>query len=357
MTEIPIQNLYYLLCYAWDRLEERDRVPVDAASCPDVLNLLAKVLANGTSRLLRRGLDRDYVPVEEVTPRLRGRICFAEAVARCQHRQAALPCRFDEFSHDVLHNRILYSTLLVLLRTNGLTRENQDRLRTLCQQMGEITPMAVRDADFGRVRLHRNNQFYDFLLKICRIALGSLLPSEGAGRQKFVDFLRDEKKMSALFEEFVRNFYRTHARRVFPDVRRTEITWRLTPGDADGQALLPKMQTDVTLIGQGKTVIIDCKYYSDALQHHHETDKFLSGNLYQIHAYLTNHAASDKYAQEELEVFLLYPTTTTPLSHRFTTPQGHVLCVHTVNLDQPWEGIHRDLLGLVGIREEVAAVS
>lgn len=357
MTEIPIQNLYYLLCYAWDRLEERDRVPVDAASCPDVLNLLAKVLANGTSRLLRRGLDRDYVLVEEVTPRLRGRIGFAEAVARCQHRQAALPCRFDEFSHDVLHNRILYSTLLALLKTNGLTPDNQNRLRALCQQMGDITPMAVRDADFGRVRLHRNNQFYDFLLKICRIALGSLLPSEGAGKQKFIDFFRDEKKMRTLFEEFVRNFYKAHAQDVFPKIDRTDITWRLTPGDADGQALLPKMQTDVTLTRKGKTVIIDCKYYSDALQHHHGTDKFLSGNLYQIHAYLTNHAASDKYAQGALEVFLLYPTTTTSLSHRFTTPQGHVLGVHTVNLDQPWEGIHRDLLGLVGIREEAAAAS
>jgi len=40
-VDIPIQNVYYLLCYAWDRLEERDIVNVDADGSADVLNLLA----------------------------------------------------------------------------------------------------------------------------------------------------------------------------------------------------------------------------------------------------------------------------------------------------------------------------
>ena len=40
-TTIPIHNLYYLLCYAWDRLDERDLLDVSADTPPrDTLNLL-----------------------------------------------------------------------------------------------------------------------------------------------------------------------------------------------------------------------------------------------------------------------------------------------------------------------------
>ena len=57
--EIPIANIFYLLCYAWDVLEEKDTLAdVNALQSTDLLDLFARVLVNGTRRLLRRGLDR-----------------------------------------------------------------------------------------------------------------------------------------------------------------------------------------------------------------------------------------------------------------------------------------------------------
>ena len=38
---IPIENLYFLLCYSYDQLPERDLTNIDAENCPDSLNLLA----------------------------------------------------------------------------------------------------------------------------------------------------------------------------------------------------------------------------------------------------------------------------------------------------------------------------
>jgi 5-methylcytosine-specific restriction enzyme subunit McrC len=52
MKEIPIQNICYLLCYAWDTLEERDLVAVNALKSKDLPNLLARVLVNGLRLLL-----------------------------------------------------------------------------------------------------------------------------------------------------------------------------------------------------------------------------------------------------------------------------------------------------------------
>lgn len=58
---IPLENVYYLLCYAWNRLDARDRVDVSAVPGNRIENLLAKVLIEGTAHLLRSGLDRSYV--------------------------------------------------------------------------------------------------------------------------------------------------------------------------------------------------------------------------------------------------------------------------------------------------------
>ena len=43
--KIPIQNIYYLLCYAWNRLEERDIVDVSGIDSTNLVDLfLTKVM-------------------------------------------------------------------------------------------------------------------------------------------------------------------------------------------------------------------------------------------------------------------------------------------------------------------------
>jgi 5-methylcytosine-specific restriction enzyme subunit McrC len=79
---IPVRNLYYLFLYAWDRLPEGGAVDVSGVEGPELPNLLAKVLLEGTRRLLRRGLDRGYVERDEDTARPRGRMLVGETVSR-----------------------------------------------------------------------------------------------------------------------------------------------------------------------------------------------------------------------------------------------------------------------------------
>src|SRR5688572_7468052 len=114
--KIPIQNVYFLLCYAWNKLEERDLVDVDPIGVTELVDLFARVLITGTNHLLKRGFDRNYVDHEEWTPRLRGKVAFSAVVKIGGAAAAALPCEFDEMSHDVLHNQIVKATIRRLLR-------------------------------------------------------------------------------------------------------------------------------------------------------------------------------------------------------------------------------------------------
>lgn len=46
------------------------------------------------------------------------------------------------------------------------------------------------------------------------------------------------------------------------------------------------------------------------------------------------------------EMMLLYPTVDSPLSADYTH-KGHKIRIRTINLNQPWQSIHQDLLALV----------
>jgi len=340
-VDIPIQNIYYLLCYAWDKLAEKEVVDVDPIESTSLADLFARVLINGTNHLLKRGFDRGYVLEHEWTSRLRGRICFQEAIQTNATRTARLPCAFDELSYNVLHNQILKTTMRRLIRTQGLAADSSLGLTKLCRLFSGISELALTNRVFGQVQLHRNNQFYDFLLKVCELIHRNLLVSETSGASKFMEFVRDKRQMAFLFEQFVRNFYRVHTDYT---VKREDIYWRWIAADKVAAGLLPKMQTDISLTSATRRIIIDCKFTPEATQHHFEAETLRSSHLFQIHAYMNN-LPEGKLA-DTCEMMLLYPTMASPLSATYMDKQ-HKISIRTINLDQTWQGIHQDLLELV----------
>ena len=338
--EIPIQNIYFLLCYAWDKLEERDLVDVDPVGITELVNLFSRVLISGTNHLLKRGFDRNYVLHEEQTGRLKGKIRF-DAIIKAGVPTATLPCEFDELSYDVVHNRILKATARRLMRTDTVSKENAEGLAALCRQLPEVKDIELTGQIFGQVVLHRNNQFYDFLMKLCALIHHNLLVSEIRGRSRFRDFTRDKHQMEVLFENFVRNFYRQHTRSQY-SVGREYIRWKLIARDPSDDKLLPRMETDISLEAEGRKIIIECKYTPEATQTHFESEKLRSEHLYQLHAYLSN--LPDQ--KSRCEGMLLYPEVDKPLAGVFTG-NGRTISIRTINLHQPWLAIHDDLLGLV----------
>jgi 5-methylcytosine-specific restriction enzyme subunit McrC len=339
--KIPIQNIYFLLCYAWDKLAERDVVAVEAIDSTSLADLFARVLINGTHHLLKRGFDRGYEPQHEWTGRLRGRICFQEAIRRNVTTTGRLPCDFDELSYNVLHNRILKATMRRLIRTDGLATDCAEGLTQLCRLLSDIQDIELTNRVFSRVQLYRNNQFYDFLLKVCELIYTNLLVSEKSGNSKFMDFYQDKQQMAILFENFVRNFYRVHTPFL---VKREDIYWRWIAADQVAEGLLPKMQTDISLTSDTRKVIIDCKFTPEATQHHYEAETLRSSHLYQIYAYLNN--LPEGKLTDTCEIMLLYPTADSPLSATYFD-KGRKISIRTINLNQPWQSIHWDLLALL----------
>lgn len=338
-SEIPIQNIYYLLSYAWDHFREGDSVDVSADSCPDLANLLGRVLGHGIERLARTGLDRLYVETSDTVPALRGRVLVAQSYRRMTHRSGRMLCEFDELCHDVLPNQILRSTCDRLIRCGQLTSENRHLVRRANAWLADVQPIRLTGRTFGRVQFHRNNRAYRFLIHTCQLIHQCLLPEERDGTRRFRDILRDDTVMSALFEQFVRNFAIRHCPGA--KVSAMEIAWR---ADTCGQAqdVIPKMITDVTIQWPERKLILDCKYYAEALISRFDALRLRSGHLYQLHAYLTNKAPTPGW--ENVEGMLLYPSNGYDFDHNFVLHGRHPIRVSTININRDWREIEAALL-------------
>jgi 5-methylcytosine-specific restriction enzyme subunit McrC len=341
-VKIPIRNVYYLLLYAWDQVGDGEELPVLDEEPAHLHDLFAHVLAERVSRLLARGLDRQYREVQAVISGVRGKLDLTSTLKGNHLASARTHCRFDELQYDVLHNRILKATLRSLLALD-LDARLRPRLRRLYQKLDAVSDVRITRRDFGRVQLHRNNRAYDFALRLCRLIYGNLMIEEGGGRVRFRDFRRDERQMGALFEAFVRNFYHREQRQY--RISRPHIAWYAAEGSDADLERLPQMRTDMVLESAERCWIIDTKFYAEALRGQYAQKKVDSGHLYQIFAYVANRTATHAGGPPH-HAMLLYPVVDDAFSFDYRL-HGYPIHVRSIDLDQPWPRIHDDLLGLV----------
>ena len=334
-SKIPVENIYYLLCYAWGRLDEGELTMVDSESCDTLQDLFAKVLISGTQRLVKQGFHRGYIEEVEETSSLRGRIAFSPSVRAMSWSKGRMVCEYTELSYDTIPNRILKTTLRNLLYTEGVGWTHKDQIAGLLHKLHEVSPIRITSKLFRRIQYHQNLRFYRFLMNVCEFVHESLLPKEGSGESHFQDFIRDDRKMAYVFEDFIRNFYE----RERPDyhVGRQRFKWQGLEGDDAAKALMPQMETDVEFKKDDQLTILDCKYYKEAFTSNRDVEKMRSGHLYQLYAYVKNRALHDVNTQ--VSGALLYPDVGESFCHQFKL-QGHEMTVANINLNQPWQQIH-----------------
>jgi 5-methylcytosine-specific restriction enzyme subunit McrC len=338
---IPIENVYYLFCYAWDRFREAKAIGIGRVASPKLFDLFASVLLRGINQLVRRGLDRGYADVQDDLSMIRGRIVVGETIRRNLLVLGRARCRFDDLSYDTVHNQIIKATLYRLLNVGELDAALRREAQQSARFFSDVSDVSLSTTLFRRVQLSRNNGNYDLLIKICQLMHSELMPHERGMGSKFSDPLKDDKLMAAVFELFVRNFYR--AEQTEFSVKAEPIQWDAQELTGGSSQYLPEMRTDVTLRSKERTIVIDTKYYAETLaENNYGQKKVRSDHLYQLYAYLKN----CKSRVGLPEGILLYPTTSQPLDLGFLIG-GHQIRVVTLKLDQSWQRIHAELCRLL----------
>lgn len=329
-----------MLCYAWNRLKEMDIKEIDQLDFKNIWDLLSRVLSTSLGQLIKKGLYRDYIPIYEDTSTIKGKINFNDCIKKNTFINAKAYCQYDEFSYDTIHNQIIKATIYNLLRSKDVSQENKNGLFSIYNYFSSISDISLNKKIFRFPRIYRNNLYYGFLLNICELIFDNLLVDEITGKKYFKDFLQDDSEMAYLFENFVRNFYKKN----LPDYKvfREDIHW-----DAQGNNLemLPKMQTDISLLGKDRKIIMDTKYYGNVLTNNMGSEKLISSNLYQLFAYLKNNESKSSIDMNSKGI-ILYPESNKGLDLEYEIG-GHKIKVCTLNLNEEWQDVHDRLLEIV----------
>jgi 5-methylcytosine-specific restriction enzyme subunit McrC len=344
VEKIPIENIYFLLCYAWNHAQETHFASVRTESCDRVWDLLAKVLARGTQQLVKRGLHRDYVPHRESLARPRGKILVSEDLRRPRFGSLARSCEYDELNGDILPNRIIRSAIDLLSGCEQITEANAATLREVAGYFAAFEPVRLEGSAFRRLQVNRQMRHYRFILNVCEFIYRQSLPMEDGGAHRFRDFRRDDALMGALFEQFVRNFYQREQSTY--SVSAPHVDWNVDEDKSTlgGLELLPRMRTDIMLASPGNHLIIDCKFYAEAFQRYRGSKSFRSGHLYQMIAYLKNQACESGW--ENVRGLLLYPTVDEAFDETVHV-EGHSIRFAALDLNQSWQHLSEALLALL----------
>ena len=306
---------------------------------PDLPNLFAKLLSAGTRKILRRGLDRGYKTFTEELVNPRGRLRLDRMIKEATRLRGSAICDFDELTHDILHNQVLKVTLTNLASCPDVEKETRRDLRSLARRFHDVADIQLSDHCFRRVVVSRNNREYMFLMRLCEFVFWSLMPDERGGTARFQQVFNDDVRMSAVFEDFLRNFYELN--RTEYRVRAEAPEWYVTDTTEGDRVFLPRMLTDITLRHRDHTIIVDAKFYPTPLvqSHRGEGERVRSQHLYQLITYLQHERVRH---DRGLSGMLIYPDVGRSVRLRYRL-LGIPILVATVDLGKEWRDIETEL--------------
>ncbi len=342
--KIPIRNLFYLLSYVWDVDWEMEWSSIDAEKSGDALNLLARILATSTDRIIRRGLDRGYKEVSEELYGVRGRIDIANTIKRNGFASGKLTCGYEELDHSVLHNQIIKTTLTNLVGASGLDKELREEVLDLIHRLRDVEPIELNQNIFSKVRFHSNIRSYRLPISVCKLIYDQLLPSQTTGKFEFVNIT--DEKLFRIFEKFIFNFYKKHLdKTVYSGIKKERLGWQETSFESGIDDFLPSLETDVSLFNATNKLVIECKFYETAIQTRRfgEVDKkssFISTHINQLFVYLKNLEIRDKSI---LSGLIIYPENGEKIDSAYNI-HGHKFLIKTVNLDLTPQEINDQML-------------
>lgn len=332
---IRIQNIYHMLAYAFQILREQGYANCGTEEFENTADLLSAILAKGVTVQIKHGLGRTYIEETEPLSCLQGKIDVTESIKRQTVIKQQLVCTYDEFSVDSYMNRILKTTMELLLR-HDIPKARKKELRNLLLYFKNVGTIDVYSINWS-LRFNRNNQSYQMLMSVCYLIIKGLLQTTSDGSVKLRQFL-DEQRMCRLYEKFILEYYRKH----YPQIKiaASQIGWALDDGIS---AMLPTMQSDIMLTYGNKTLIIDAKYYGHTTQKQYDVNTLHSNNLYQIFTYVKNKAMSGG----EVSGMLLYAKTDETIQPSNTyRMSGNKISVRTLDLDCEFPEIANQLNGI-----------
>ena len=269
--KIGIPQLMSLACYAIGRVKLRHEefdFPEETA-LPDALALS---LASHARRAFLRGLLHGYRTEEEALHTVRGRIRFDEQIRRRFGVALPVEVRYDEFTDDILENRLVKAAAL---RLGGMRLRSPAARRGvgwIAGMLDNVSPVEVPPRRVPYVRFDRLNEHYRGVVSLSRLVLRHGAFESRRGEVRASGFLMD---MNIVFQEFV-----TQALQEALGVSAHTFGERSISSLDEGGRV--RLRPDLTWWDGGT-----CTFVGDAKYKRIRDERVPNADLYQMLAYVT----------------------------------------------------------------------
>lgn len=289
-----------------------------------MLEVFVRQFLNLLSTLVRGGLARRYINVEENLPYLRGRLLFNDHLRQNASNRSRFYTSHDELSVDRPANRLIHAALQVL--TPRISNEtNRQLLRQSLIALAEVPPSLDPLADWRSHHIDRSMSHYRPVMQWVRLILFQHGLTTFSGSHTNLSLLFP---MEQVFEDFLVASFRRHQQRyrvVSQGLRKSMATI--------GDQTVFSTRPDIALRQGGQIpFILDAKWKSVDATDEDPKHGIAQGDVYQLHAYAARYGCS--------AVALVYPRNAnfeSTLRYRFF--DGRTLLAIPFDVTQPQESV------------------
>jgi len=219
----------------------------------DILELLIGIFVNELLLLFNKDINRSYSPVTENETFIRGKINFTENIKRNSYRHHLHLLEYEQFTENILMNRIFKSVILNLLNRSTL-KENKIKLRQALLWLEDVNQIKLTSDIWDQVVFTRLNYHYKTVFNMAKIFYNNSSVNLNKGDESTFSFLVPVNK---LFECMV---YKLLNDAAFPDINVQYQEPLRYLGTMNGQSSF-LLKPDMSLVRNDDVLMIfDAKY-------------------------------------------------------------------------------------------------
>ena len=261
-----------------------------------ILEVFISAYLDELDKLVKQGIRKHYVSVEENQRYLKGRLLFDRQITENLVHRERFCVEYDEFLADIAHNRLIKSTLRKIASKSCNVR-NQNTIRRFTFVFSEVPTCTNLDRDFqlasGNNRLFAK---YDQLTKWARVFLfnQSFTNFRGKHVNQAILFPMErifEDYVAAGFKKYVTDYSVSTQDRVHYLVHSHKSSSRF------------RIKPDIVLMRENEKHVIDTKWKLIDASAHKQNYNISQADMYQLFAY------GQKYTEKENcpVMYLIYP--------------------------------------------------
>jgi 5-methylcytosine-specific restriction enzyme subunit McrC len=266
-----------------------DKANLDVTNDANIFEIFIAMFVGEMDKLIHHGVKSDYIAKEDNQYFLKGKLKFNEQIRQNYIHKERFFVEFDEYLPDRVENRLLKSTINMLLKYTS-DYENKKALRQQLFIFDEVGFSDEYEVDFKKVNLNRGMEHYDLPMRFAEVFLFNNSFSSIRGSDNVFSMLFPMEKVFEDYMEYVLENSKTKLGIKKIHINGKQGDWLLGVGDCKMINQQPDYLLEMKEDYAKQFIVCDAKWKLFDVRENElkgcKTMSLNSSDVYQIFSYL-----------------------------------------------------------------------